>query len=157
ASAFSPRASAFSPRASAFSPRASSFSPRASAFSPRASAFSSRASSFLPRASSFLPRASALARRACVALLLAALALLALRGPGPSPVAASEPGARMAVVPAGTDVARDTVPQKARDVLAEIERRHGEPPPGYVGGRAFGNRERRLPRGAYREYDVNPK
>ncbi len=42
-------------------------------------------------------------------------------------------------------------------VLAEIERRHGEPPPGYVGGRVFGNRERRLPRGSYREYDVNPK
>ena len=49
------------------------------------------------------------------------------------------------------------VPEKARDVLAEIERRHGEAPPGYVGGRAFGNRERRLPRGSYREYDVNPK
>ena len=49
------------------------------------------------------------------------------------------------------------VPAKARDVLAEIQRRHGEPPPGYVGGRVFGNRERRLPRGSYREYDVNPK
>ena len=49
------------------------------------------------------------------------------------------------------------VPQKARDVLAEIQKRKGEPPPGYVGGRTFGNRERRLPRGSYREYDVNPK
>ena len=49
------------------------------------------------------------------------------------------------------------VPQKARDVLAEIEKRHGEPPPGYVGGRVFQNRERQLPRGSYREYDVNPK
>ena len=49
------------------------------------------------------------------------------------------------------------VPQKARDVLAEIQKRKGEPPPGYVGGRTFSNRERRLPRGSYREYDVNPK
>ena len=61
------------------------------------------------------------------------------------------------MLPVGTDVERDVVPQKARDVLAEIERRHGESIPGYVGGRSFGNRERRLPRGAYREYDVNPK
>ena len=42
-------------------------------------------------------------------------------------------------------------------MLAEIERRHGEPPPGHVGGRTFQNRERRLPRGSYREYDVDPK
>ena len=26
-----------------------------------------------------------------------------------------------------------------------------------MGGRTFSNRERRLPRGSYREYDVNPK
>ena len=57
-----------------------------------------------------------------------------------------------------TEVAPDVeVPQKARDVLAEIERRSGEPPSGYVGGRTFQNRERHLPRGSYREYDVNPK
>ena len=49
------------------------------------------------------------------------------------------------------------VPEKAREVLAEIQKRNGEPLPGYVGGRTFGNRERRLPRGSYREYDVNPK
>jgi len=49
------------------------------------------------------------------------------------------------------------VPEKAREVLAEIQKRNGEPPPGYVGGRVFGNRERRLPHGDYREYDVNPK
>ena len=55
-------------------------------------------------------------------------------------------------------VARDAeVPQQARDVLAEIQRRNGEPPPGHVGGRTFGNREHRLPRGTYREYDINPK
>ena len=49
------------------------------------------------------------------------------------------------------------VPEKAREVLAEIQKRNGEPLPGYVGGRVFGNRERRLPHGDYREYDVNPK
>jgi guanyl-specific ribonuclease Sa len=49
------------------------------------------------------------------------------------------------------------VPQKARDLLAQLRARHGEPLPGYVGGREFQNRERRLPRGHYREYDVNPK
>ncbi len=48
-------------------------------------------------------------------------------------------------------------PAKAHDVLKAIQDRHGEPPPGYVGGRTFQNRERRLPRGDYREYDVNPK
>jgi ribonuclease T1 len=57
-----------------------------------------------------------------------------------------------------TSVTSDVeVPEKARTVLVEIQRRKGEPPPGYVGGRTFGNRERRLPRGSYREYDVNPK
>lgn len=41
--------------------------------------------------------------------------------------------------------------------LKAIEERYGEPPPGYVGGRSFQNRERKLPRGRYREYDVHPK
>ncbi|BFU94606.1 MAG: putative Guanyl-specific ribonuclease Sa [Nitrospira sp.] len=49
------------------------------------------------------------------------------------------------------------IPQKAKDLLQTIRERQGAPPPGYVGGRAFHNRERRLPRGLYREYDVNPK
>jgi ribonuclease T1 len=48
------------------------------------------------------------------------------------------------------------VPEKAFAVLAEIQQRGGDPPPGHVGGRTFQNRERRLPRGSYREYDVNP-
>jgi ribonuclease T1 len=51
---------------------------------------------------------------------------------------------------------QDKVPQKARDVLKVVQERHGAPLPGYVGGREFRNRERRLPRGRYREYDVNP-
>ena len=67
--------------------------------------------------------------------------------------------ARVAMAAAGTtEVAPDVqVPQKARDMLAQIEKRHGEPPRGYIGGRTFQNRERRLPAGSYREYDVNPK
>jgi ribonuclease T1 len=48
-------------------------------------------------------------------------------------------------------------PAKAHDVLKAIQDRNGQPPSGYVGGRTFQNRERRLPRGDYREYDVNPK
>lgn len=48
-------------------------------------------------------------------------------------------------------------PQKARDLLKLLQERGGAPLPGYVGWRDFQNRERRLPRGRYREYDVNPK
>jgi ribonuclease T1 len=84
------------------------------------------------------------------------VALLATwaEAPAAGPADARGDAAVLAAAPAVLDVA---VPQKARDVLAEIEKRHGEPPPGYVGGRAFQNRERRLPRGSYREYDVSPK
>jgi guanyl-specific ribonuclease Sa len=61
----------------------------------------------------------------------------------------------------GASRARDTleaeVPAKAWHVLAEIRRRDGDPPPGYVGGRTFQNRERQLPPGSYREYDVEPR
>lgn len=52
---------------------------------------------------------------------------------------------------------RTTPPQKAYDLLKQLEERGGTPLPGYIGGRDFQNRERRLPRGYYREYDVNPK
>ncbi len=48
-------------------------------------------------------------------------------------------------------------PQKAYELLKRIQDRDGVPLPGYIGGRHFQNRERRLPRGYYREYDVNPK
>ena len=47
--------------------------------------------------------------------------------------------------------------EHAREVLATIQARGGEPLAGYVGGRAFQNRERRLPAGRYREYDVHPR
>ena len=92
-----------------------------------------------------------------IALLVCVLVLVSL-------CATATAQSRVAPVAAGsislikTDVVPDVaVPQKARDVLAEIERRNGEPPPGYVGGRTFGNRERRLPRGSYKEYDVHRK
>jgi guanyl-specific ribonuclease Sa len=49
------------------------------------------------------------------------------------------------------------VPRRAWDVLAEIRQRNGEPPPDHAGGRTFQNRERRLPSGVYREYDVEPR
>lgn len=48
-------------------------------------------------------------------------------------------------------------PLKAQDLLQRLQEREGVPLPGYIGGRDFQNRERRLPRGHYREYDVNPK
>ena len=49
------------------------------------------------------------------------------------------------------------IPLAARNTLKALEERHGDPLPGYVGGRPFLNRERILPRGRYREYDVHPK
>lgn len=56
-----------------------------------------------------------------------------------------------------TDNPTAQAPQKAYDLLNRVEARNGAPLPGYVGGRDFQNRERRLPWGRYREYDVNPK
>lgn len=50
-----------------------------------------------------------------------------------------------------------TAPRKVYDLLKRLEDRGGRPLPGYIGGRDFRNRERRLPQGDYREYDVNPK
>jgi ribonuclease T1 len=51
----------------------------------------------------------------------------------------------------------DRVPAKAIEVLRHIQST-GRPPRGYVGGRVWENRERRLPAGGqYHEYDVNPK
>ncbi len=47
--------------------------------------------------------------------------------------------------------------QKAKDLLEAIQQHGGKALPGYIGGRVFQNRERRLPPGHYREYDVNPK
>jgi len=47
--------------------------------------------------------------------------------------------------------------QNAKDLLEAIQQHGGTALPGYIGGRVFQNRERRLPPGHYREYDVNPK
>lgn len=58
---------------------------------------------------------------------------------------------------AGGSATAGVVPEKAYTVLDLVLDRDGAPPPGYVGGRTFHNRERRLPRGRYREYDVNPR
>ena len=58
---------------------------------------------------------------------------------------------------------QDPIPVHARETLAYI-RQHGYAPPGYVGGRVFGNYEGLLPRYdarrkriEYREWDVRPK
>jgi ribonuclease T1 len=48
-----------------------------------------------------------------------------------------------------------TAPDKAYALLEALQRRNGDTLPGYVGGKVFQNRERRLPRGRYKEYDVN--
>jgi guanyl-specific ribonuclease Sa len=56
-----------------------------------------------------------------------------------------------------TDSRAQSPPLKAHEMLQAVQKRHGNPLPGYVGGRIFQNRERRLPSGCYREYDVNPK
>jgi ribonuclease T1 len=79
-------------------------------------------------------------------------AIAADEGAGPAHGAALSP-------PAGPEnsTPASTAPQKARDLLKLLQERDGAPLPGYVGGRDFQNRERRLPRGRYREYDVNPR
>jgi ribonuclease T1 len=115
-----------------------------------------------------------------LALALAAVtALVALRpdrearqGPtatstASGPVAGQPPesGSPTPAPPAAAPVLRPSVAgraapaalERARDVLAAIEQRDGAPLPGYVGGREFHNRERRLPAGRYREYDVHPR
>ena len=58
---------------------------------------------------------------------------------------------------------QDPIPVYARDTLAYI-RQHAFAPPGYVGGRIYGNYEGQLPRYnakrkriEYREWDVRPK
>jgi ribonuclease T1 len=101
---------------------------------------------------------------------LVALLLAAGCGPRSGSVAPSDPTSNHAASndvgrpdpashasPQSASVIEKEPPARARDVLALILRRHGEPPPGYTGGRVFQNREHRLPRGVYREYDVNPK
>ena len=58
------------------------------------------------------------------------------------------------VSPPGTGI-EHRAPEKAYELLEALQQRKGDPLPGYVGGKAFRNREHRLPPGRYREYDVN--
>jgi ribonuclease T1 len=117
-------------------------------------------------------------RRTVVVLIAAILMLLAIatvfrRDLGGDRVSAPPPGGVIGApttsgssAPAtSTPTRRDASPsatesaglQQARDVLAAIEARHGQPLAGYVGGRVFQNREGRLPPGRYHEYDVHPR
>jgi ribonuclease T1 len=95
-------------------------------------------------------------------LVLAGVAALALRdGRLPARTGPEAPPAWSGPSTAGPEAtaARDPAAalERARALVVEIERRGGEPPPGYVGGRVFRNRERRLPPGRYREYDLHPR
>jgi ribonuclease T1 len=100
------------------------------------------------------PRGRAAGLALGLLLVLAGGALAIGLDPGPGPGNAIAEAASSAAT--ATD-AEPLVPERARATLAEIQRLGGEPPPGHVGGRTFQNRERRLPRGHYREYDVNPR
>ncbi len=75
----------------------------------------------------------------------------------PPPPTVSPPSSAPSASAPRDHTRREGVPDKAFDVLAQIQARNGQPPIGYIGGRTFENRERHLPRGRYREYDVNPK
>jgi ribonuclease T1 len=112
-------------------------------------------------------------RRAAVVLLAVALALalvVALRprdpggrrggvpaAPGAVTGEVSAPASPAPTAPTPADRSSSAALAEARDVLAAIEARHGQPLAGYVGGRVFHNREGRLPAGRYREYDVHPR
>lgn len=77
--------------------------------------------------------------------------------PAPAPPIQSQNGSAQVDPDTNSSGNQAGIPQSARETLKALEARHGEPLPGYVGGRAFQNRERALPRGRYREYDVHPK
>jgi guanyl-specific ribonuclease Sa len=93
---------------------------------------------------------------ASLAVGLVGLGLLLPMGAcGPSPSTPPPPPAQVAV--------QDPIPAHARETLAYV-RQHGYAPPGYVGGRVFGNYEGQLPRYnarrkriEYREWDVRPR
>ena len=80
--------------------------------------------------------------------------LLALAACGPEPAPPLQPPAQTQAAP------QDPIPAHARETLTYL-RRHGFAPPGFVGGRVFGNYEGMLPRYdgrrkriEYREWDV---
>lgn len=75
---------------------------------------------------------------------------------GSMSVHAGTQGAAPSKKPVVADRDRGAVPQKALDVYNYVIL-HGRPPEGIVGGAVWHNRERHLPRGHYREFDVNPR
>src|SRR5262245_25845591 len=83
---------------------------------------------------------------------------LGLQAGGPSATRFTEGAGAVNRSPTALHIRHEEVaPQKAHDLFARLQARDGKPLPGYIGGREFQNRERRLPLGSYREYDVNPK
>ncbi len=89
--------------------------------------------------------------------LVCLLVLLPLAACGP------ESGSPAPAQAQGQATPQDPIPAHVRETLAYI-RQHGFAPPGYVGGRVFGNYEGLLPRYDahrkridYREWDVRPK
>ena len=73
----------------------------------------------------------------------------------PTPAAATAPAAS-STTPVSAPAPIPGVPDKAVKVLQYV-RQNGQAPEGYVGGRTFENREKRLPSdGDYREFDVDP-
>jgi guanyl-specific ribonuclease Sa len=89
----------------------------------------------------------------CMLVLLSWVAC----GPGPGLPPAGPPPVQAVAAP------QDRIPVHVRETLAYI-RQHGFAPPGYVGGRGFGNYEGLLPRYdtrrkrlEYREWDVRPR
>ena len=91
--------------------------------------------------------------------LVCLLVLLPLAACGPEP-GLPPPNPAQAQVQGAP---QDPIPGHARETLAYV-RQHGYAPPGYVGGRVFGNYEGLLPRYnprrkriEYREWDVRPK
>jgi ribonuclease T1 len=78
-------------------------------------------------------------------------------GTAPPTATAGDPRPQQPQRKAADGAAESPALDRARQMLAAIEERGGEPLPGHVGGREFHNRERRLPPGRYREYDVHPR
>ena len=92
------------------------------------------------------------------AALVCLTGLLSLSACGPQTPPPPAPQAQVAQVRP-----QDPIPVYARDTLAYI-RQHAFAPPGYVGGRIYGNYEGQLPRYnarrkriEYREWDVRPR
>jgi guanyl-specific ribonuclease Sa len=89
--------------------------------------------------------------------LVVLASLLPITTCGPQPPAPPAPAAQVQVAP------QEVLPAHVRETLGYI-RQHGYAPPGYVGGRVFGNYEGLLPRYnvrrkriEYREWDVHPR